>query len=165
MSLNNTIFTLQMYMYEIVVNDTLCLNLWNVVLWLMLKISIYNCLIILLVYMLLHHSVRWFIREKRKAPATESNITKTCLYNFDPRKLQFYIVKLGFTGVYIIFLISAQKRRLRVFVRTASPRRGGSNEYPQYMFWAELWKISVFNLKIFSFWWWNFQYNWTGVFS
>ena len=33
-------------------------------------------------------------------------ITKTCLYNFDPLKPHFYIVKLGFTGVYIIFLIS-----------------------------------------------------------
>ena len=28
-------------------------------------------------------------------------ITKTCLYKFDPLKLHFYIVKLGFTGVYI----------------------------------------------------------------
>ena len=35
-------------------------------------------------------------------------IRKTCLYNFDPLKPHFYIVKLGFTGVYIIFLISAQ---------------------------------------------------------
>ena len=34
-------------------------------------------------------------------------ITKTCLYNFDPLKPHCYIVKLGFTGVYIIFLISA----------------------------------------------------------
>ena len=34
------------------------------------------------------------------------NITKTCLYNFDPLKPHFYIVKLGFTEVYIIFLIS-----------------------------------------------------------
>ena len=32
-------------------------------------------------------------------------ITKTSLYNFDPFKPHFYIVKLGFTGVYIIFLI------------------------------------------------------------
>ena len=32
-------------------------------------------------------------------------ITKTCLYNFDPLKPPFYIVKLGFTGVYVIFLI------------------------------------------------------------
>ena len=51
------------------------------------------------------------------------NITKTRLYNFDPLKPHFYIVKLGFTGVYIIFLISAQKHRLWVLVRTASARR------------------------------------------
>ena len=31
-------------------------------------------------------------------------ITKTRLYNFEPH---FYIVKLGLTGVYIIFLITA----------------------------------------------------------
>ena len=54
---------------------------------------------------------------------------KTCLYNFDPLKPHFYIVKLGFAGVYIIFLISAQKHRLWVLTR-----RGGSNEYTQYMF-------------------------------
>ena len=48
-------------------------------------------------------------------------ITKTCLYNIDPLKPHFYIVKLGFTGVYIIFLISVQKHRLWVLVRTASP--------------------------------------------
>ena len=82
-------------------------------------------------------------------------ITKTYLYNFDPvsvfrfltlpgnshieaaliltpLKPHFYIVKLGFTGVYIIFLISVQKHRLWVLVRTASVKR--SNEYPQSMF-------------------------------
>ena len=40
------------------------------------------------------------------------NVTKTCLYNSDPLKPHFYIVKLGFTGVDIIFLISAQKQKL-----------------------------------------------------
>ena len=50
-------------------------------------------------------------------------ITKTCLYKFDPLKPHFYIVKLEFKGVYIIFLISAQKYRLWVRVRTASLRR------------------------------------------
>ena len=45
-------------------------------------------------------------------PDISLTITKTCLYNFDPLKPHFYIVKLGFTGVYIIFLISAQKHRL-----------------------------------------------------
>ena len=50
------------------------------------------------------------------------HITKTYLYNFDPLKPHFYIVKLGFTGVFIISLISAQKHRLSVLVRTASAR-------------------------------------------
>ena len=50
-------------------------------------------------------------------------ITKTCLYNFDTLKPHFYIIKLGFTGIYIIFLTSAQKDRLWVLVRTASARR------------------------------------------
>ena len=50
-------------------------------------------------------------------------ITKTCLYNFEPLKPHFNIVKLEFTGVYIIFHISAQKLRLWVLVRTALARR------------------------------------------
>ena len=50
-------------------------------------------------------------------------ITKTCLYKFDPLEPHFYTVKLGFTGVYIIFLISAQKHRLWILVRIASARR------------------------------------------
>ena len=48
---------------------------------------------------------------------TKDDITKTYLYNFDLLKPHFYIVKLGFTGVYIIFLISAQKHRLWVLVK------------------------------------------------
>ena len=54
---------------------------------------------------------------------TKCIITKTCLYNIDPLKPHIYIVKLGFTGVYIIFLISSQKHRLWVLIRTASPRQ------------------------------------------
>ena len=76
-------------------------------------------------------------------------ITKTCLYNFDPIKPHFYIVKLGFTGVYIIFSYFCSKHWLWVLVRTA--RRGGSNEDPHSMFWAEIWKISEFFISIFSF--------------
>ena len=53
---------------------------------------------------------------------SKHSITKTRLYNSDPLKPQFYIVKLEFTGVYIIYLISAQNHRLWVLVRT-SPRR------------------------------------------
>ena len=59
-------------------------------------------------------------------------ITKTCPYNFDPLKPHFYIVKLGFTGVYIIFLISTQN--IDFGYSLEPPRRGGSNEYPQSMF-------------------------------
>ena len=50
-------------------------------------------------------------------------ITKTRLYNIDPLKPHFCIVQLGFTGVYIIFLISVLNHRLWVLVRTASARR------------------------------------------
>ena len=39
---------------------------------------------------------------------SSSYITKTYLYKFDPLKTHCYIVKLGFTGVYIIFPNSAQ---------------------------------------------------------
>ena len=52
------------------------------------------------------------------------------------------MVKLGFTGVYIIFLISAQN--IDCGYSLEPPRRGGSNEYPQSMFGAEIWKISEF---------------------
>ena len=71
-------------------------------------------------------------------------ITKTCLYNFDPLKPHFYMykVKLGFTGVYIIFLISAQKHRLWVLVRTASSI---------YVLCRYIKKYQNFLSKLFSF--------------
>ena len=56
---------------------------------------------------------------------------KTRLYNFDPLEPHFYIVKLEFTGVCIIFLISAQN--IDFGYSLEPPRRGGSNEYPQSM--------------------------------
>ena len=59
-------------------------------------------------------------------------ITKTKLYNIDPLKPHIYIVKLGFTGVYIILLISAQN--IDCGYSLEPPRRGGSNEYPQSLF-------------------------------
>ena len=72
----------------------------------------------------------------------KDSITKTCLYNFDPLKPHFYTVNLGFTGVYIIFLFSAQN--IDCGYSLEPHRRGGSNEYQQSMFWAEIWKISEF---------------------
>ena len=50
-------------------------------------------------------------------------ITKIYLYYSDSLESHLFIVKLGFTGVYIIFLISTEKYRLWVLVRTASARR------------------------------------------
>ena len=50
------------------------------------------------------------------------DITKTCLYNFDPLKPHFYIVKLEFTG-YTFLILFLVKNRSWVLVRTASSRR------------------------------------------
>ena len=64
---------------------------------------------------------------------------------------------MGFTGVYIIFLISAQNIDCEYSLEP--PRRGGSNEYSQSMFWAEIWKkldfflsenFHYFDVKFFS---------------
>ena len=63
-------------------------------------------------------------------------ITKTRLYNFDPLKPHYYIVKLGFTGVYIIFLFML--KNIDCEYSLEPPRRGGSNEYLQCMFRAEI---------------------------
>ena len=69
-------------------------------------------------------------------------ITKTYLYNFDPLKPQFYIVKLGFTGVYIIFLISAPIHRMWVLVRRVPTI---------YVLSRNVKNIRIFYLKIFFF--------------
>ena len=77
------------------------------------------------------------------------------LYNFDPLKPHFYIVKLGFTGVYIIFLISAQN--VDCGYSLEPPHQGGSNEtknlcfeqkYEKYQFF--IWKFSVSAGEIFN---------------
>ena len=72
----------------------------------------------------------------------DAYITKTCLYNFDPLKPHFYIVKLGFTGAYNIFLFSG--KNIDCGYSLELPRWGSSNEYPQSMFWAEIWKYQSF---------------------
>ena len=60
------------------------------------------------------------------------NSSRKHTYIFDPLKPHFYIVKLGFAVVYIIFLISAQNKDCGYLLEP--PRQGGSNEYPQSMF-------------------------------
>ena len=62
----------------------------------------------------------------------DGDIMKTHLYNFDPLKPYFYIVNLGFTGVYIIFLILLNN--IDCAFLSEPPHRDGSNEYQQLMF-------------------------------
>ena len=50
----------------------------------------------------------YVLRTISNASGSLQCITKRSLYNFDLLKPHFYIVKLGFTGVYIIFLFSVQ---------------------------------------------------------
>ena len=62
----------------------------------------------------------------------DSYITKTYIYNIDPLKPHFYIVKLGFTGYTLFFLFLLKS--IDCGYSLEPPRRGGSNEYPQSMF-------------------------------
>ena len=100
-----------------------------------------------------HSNLKVFAFHLKGGYSYKKDIMKIYLYNFDP--LKPYIIKLGFTGVYIIFLISDQKHRLWVLLRTASlsthnlknldcgyslelPHWGSSYKYPQSMFWVEV---------------------------
>ena len=76
-------------------------------------------------------------------------ITKTYRYNFDPLKPHFYIVKLEFRGVYIIFLISAQN--IDCGYSLEPPRRGGSNEYPLLCFMQKYERYLSFLSENFQF--------------
>ena len=72
-----------------------------------------------------------------------------------PLKPHFYIVKLGFTGVYIIFLFLL--KNIDCGYSLEPPRRGGSNEYHNPCFEQKyeknirvfIWKFSVFGGEIF----------------
>ena len=74
---------------------------------------------------------------------------ETCLYSFDHLKPQFYTVKLGFTGVYINFLISAQKHILWVLIEP--PRRGGSKNPTNYVLNRCMKTARIFHLKVSIF--------------
>ena len=60
-------------------------------------------------------------------------------------KPHFYMVKQGFTGVYIIFHICAQN--IDCGYSLQPPRRGGSNEYPQSMFLSTNKKNNEYSCK------------------
>ena len=84
--------------------------------------------------LMVHGYSRFALTKKKKE---KDNITKTCLYNVDSLKPHFYIVKLEFTGVYIIFFLFLLKN-IDCGYSLEPPRRGGSNEYQQSIFRAEI---------------------------
>ena len=68
----------------------------------------------------------------------------------NPLKPHFYIVKLGFAGVYLFFLFLLQN--IDCGYSLEPTRRGGSNVYPQSMFWVKIRKISnIFDWKFSIF--------------
>ena len=71
-----------------------------------------------------------------------SNITKTRVYNFDPLKRHFYNVKLGFTGVFIIFLILLNN--IDCGYSLELPCKDGSNEYHNLSFEHKYDKYQIF---------------------
>ena len=83
------------------------------------------------------------IRFDTKLKVYISVVLPTLLYVCETSRKHAYIIltplnptfkkfKLGFTGVYIIFLISAQN--IDCGYSLEPPRQGGSNEHPQSMF-------------------------------
>ena len=74
-----------------------------------------------------------------------NNITKTCLYNFDPFKPHFYIVKQVYRGTRInYFFLFLLKNTEAVLTSTHN-----------LCFEQKYETISAFYPKIFSFWRWN----------
>ena len=73
--------------------------------------------------------------------SVSSNIMITCPCDSHPLTPHFYIVKLGFTGVYIFFLIFAPKHRLWVRVRVPTIYVWSKNKN----------NIKIFHLKIIIF--------------
>ena len=78
---------------------------------------------------------------------------KIRLYYFDPLKLHFYIVKPGFTGVYIFFLILLKKQQHRLWVLLGEEVSASTTIY---VLSRDMKNIRVFIWKL-SVLWWNFQ--------
>ena len=80
---------------------------------------------------------RWFSDAKAhmlliKALQTLHIIRETCPCIEYPLKSHFYLVKLGYAGVYLFFLFLLQN--IDCGYSLEPPRRCGSNVYPQSMF-------------------------------
>ena len=75
------------------------------------------------------------------------SIRKTYLYNFDPLKPHFYIVKLDLQGykLFVLFLL----KNIDCWYSLEPLCRGGSNEYPQSMFLSENFHILVIKFSVY----------------
>ena len=70
----------------------------------------------------------------------KTNNKKNTIWN---RHIDFFFrAFLGNVRMYIILLF--QLKNIDYGHSLEPPRRGGSNEYPKSIFWAEIWKISDF---------------------
>ena len=87
------------------------------------------------------HFYKWVPRYENVSIQNRTPSQKTYLYNFDPLKPHFYVVKLGLKGVYIIFLFML--KNIDCEYSLEPPWWGSSNEYRQSMFWAEIWKKNI----------------------
>ena len=96
------------------------------------KYSIFRC------YVISQSSI--IFPESMRSLTQLYTIRKTCPRHVYPLEHLFYIVKVGFTGVYLFFLFLLQN--IDCGYSLEPPRRGGSNVYPQSMFRAKIRKIS-----------------------
>ena len=87
-----------------------------------------------------------FLRRLHVCPPSRKH---TCTYIILTPLNPTYIVKLGFTGCTLFFLFLLKNIYYGYSLEPSC--RGGSNEYPQTMFWAEVWKISIFIWKLSVF--------------
>ena len=80
------------------------------------------------------HTIYMYVKNQMcfVAKCLQSIIRKTCPCNIYPLKPHFYIVKLGYAGVYLFFLFLL--RNIDCGYSLELPQRGGSNVYPQSMF-------------------------------
>ena len=76
---------------------------------------------------------------------SEKNVSECRLLhheNFDPLKPHCYSKTRVYRGIHYFSYLA--KKNIYCGYSLEPPRRGGSNEYPQSMFWVEIWKISDF---------------------